>query len=80
MRRNRSRIWAAVAGYPSCPLSSASCGASPLFARRIFSSFLFAFANCIKPPFAEAALARRRSSVRAAHPPRSSAPLVNPAF
>src|SRR6266704_4202911 len=37
--RSLSRICAAVVGYPSCPLRSASRAASPVFARRIFSSF-----------------------------------------
>src|SRR6267142_1226348 len=77
--RNRSRIWAAVAGYPSCPLSSAIRCASALFARRIFTSFLLANAICFTLPSAVGGLAPRHSSVHAAHPRQSILPRVDSA-
>src|SRR5260370_7470510 len=71
------RISAAVAGYPSWPVSAAICGASAILGRRILSSSFFpVLATVIKLLSAAAALARRHSSIPAALPLSSSAQLL----
>src|SRR5271170_4075036 len=57
-RLNRDLISAAVAGYPSSPLSAARFAASPLFARRIFGSdglFFFVIERHLRRAFHAAA-------------------------
>src|SRR5712691_3866717 len=77
--RNLSRTCEGLAGYPSCPLSSAIRGASPKFAPRIFNSFsLPPGVIFFTPPSAAAAPARHRFLIPAAHLPRSIAPRLNP--
>ena len=74
------RTSAVVAGYPSCPESTAICGASALFARRIFNFVPLPLGFIgLKPSSAAAAFRPPHSSIPAAHPPRSTVPRVNPA-
>src|SRR5882762_2904019 len=71
-------ICAAVAGYPSWPESTASCGASTLFTRRIFRSPFFPVLSTIfKLLSAAAAPALRHFSIPATPPPQSTAPPAN---